>query len=341
MQKFKRAALLTLLLTVFLLSACAQEAPNQNQMSTAPLEQTLRPYPTNTDTATPLPTDYASPTPSPTVTPTPTQVFYDVQQGDDMYSIAFRYNLSPSDIMTANPTVNPRAMSVGTTLLIPITPMPEGTATPLAELSPTPTPLYSALNQPDCYRESLGGLWCFALVENEGEGALENVSGLFTLQEGEGTRQEVALMPLNLLPQGETLPLIAYFQAPVSEDYTISVKVDFLLPVMPGDERYLNLAIEEQSIILSEDGQVAQVTGELTLPAGGANARYVWVNGTAFDEEGHVVAVRRWDREGELSAGENLPFEFFLYSLGAAIDHVDLLVEAQPDLEPIDTPEPH
>lgn len=340
MQKFKHAALLTMLLTVLMLSACVQEAPNQNQTSTATLEQTLRPYPTNTDTATPLPTGYSSPTPSPTVTPTPTQVFYDVQQGDDMYSIAFRYNLSPGDIMTANPTVNPRAMSVGTTLLIPITPMPGGTATPLAELSPTPTPLYSALNQPDCYLESLGGLWCFALVENDGEGVLENVSGLFTLQEGEETRQEVATMPLNLLPEGESLPLITYFQPPVSEDYTVSVIVDFLLPVMPDNGRYLNVTIEEQSINLSEDGQVAQVTGELSLPTGGANARYVWVNGTAFDKDGHVVGVRRWDSKGALAVGKNLPFEFSLYSLGAAIDHVDLLVEAQPDLAQTDTPEP-
>jgi hypothetical protein len=85
-----------------------------------------------------------------------------------MYSIGWRFNVSPYQIMTANPTVNPRAMGVGTTLLIPITPNPNPTETPMVALTPTATPLFSArYPAPDCYPDALGGLWCFVLVTND------------------------------------------------------------------------------------------------------------------------------------------------------------------------------
>jgi hypothetical protein len=47
-----------------------------------------------------------------------------------------------------------------------------------------------------------------------------------------------------------------------------------------------------------------------------------------------VVAVRRWDSPEPLSAGERCPLTLFLYSLGGPIDRVELLVEAQAEIEP-------
>jgi len=95
--------------------------------------------------------------------------------------------------------------------------------------------IFSALPAPDCYPDALGGMWCFVLVKNDEAGALENVTGLIKLQQGEEIRQEIALTPLNLLPAGESLPLTAYFPPPVSEEYSISASVDFFLPVLPED----------------------------------------------------------------------------------------------------------
>ena len=333
------AVLVVLVGIVF--SACTQQPSNVNETPTRTLAGTLRPYPSATSSATPLPTGYSSPTPSPTVTPTPTPVIYEVQTGDDMYSIAFRYGLSPQAIMTANPTVNPRAMSVGTTLLIPITPVPgtTATATPAPEeLSPTPTQLYSQLHQPDCYPDALKGLWCFVLVENDEDGALENVSAVIELESDGETRQEIAVMPLNLLPPGESLPLIAYFQPPVPGEYTVTARVDFLLPVMPEDDRYLDANITEQTITLREDGRVAQITGELALPGDQPGAQYVWVHATGYDDAGRVVAVRRWDSFGDVPPGETVLFEFSLYSLAGAIERVALLVEAHAIQEPTAQP---
>lgn len=343
MRKNWLLAVLVVLISL-LFSACTQQPPNLNDTPTSTVAGTLRPYPSATPSATPLPTDYTSPTPSPTVTPTPTQVFYEVQTGDDMYSIAFRYGLSPQAIMTANPTVNPRIMSVGTTLLIPITPVPgtTQTATPAPEegLSPTPTQLYSQLRQPDCHPDALGGLWCFVLVENDEDGALENVSAVVELEYDGETRQEIAVMPLNLLPAGQSLPLIAYFQPPLPGEYAVTARVDFLLPVMSEDDRYLDVTITEQSTTLREEGRAAEITGALELPGDRSGVQYVWVHATAYDAAGQVVAVRRWDKYEDINADERILFEFSLYSLAGAIESVDVLVEARAIQEPTATPQP-
>ena len=337
MRKTLAFSLFLFFLSVVVLPACAPAEVMETVTPTPTLDGTLRPYPSATATATPLPTDYVSPTPSPTITPTPTPVYYEVREGDDMYSIAWRYNLSPDMIMTANPTVNPRAMGIGTSLLIPITPMPESTPTPMVILSPTATPRYSTVRDPDCYPDAVGGLWCFMLVENDEDQAVENISAVVELREGADTRREIAILPLNLLPPGTSLPLIAYFQPPIPEAFSVSAWIDFYLPVMPDDQRYLRVDIENQTLQLTEDARVAAVSGMLFLPAGQPETRYLWINATAFDQDDHVVAVRRWDSPTQISGGERIPFELFLYSMGGAIDRVDLQVEAQPMI--FETPE--
>lgn len=336
MQKTLLVCLLTLILAGIALPACAP-APTLEPLTASPTrDSTLRPYPTSTHTATPLPTDYVTPTSSPTVTPTMTPVYYAVLEGDDFYSVGWRFNVSPQQIMTANPSVNPRAMGVGTTLLIPITPGPDSTATPLVELTPTATPFFTDFQPPDCYPDPQGGLWCFVLITNNTGKPVENLSGVFTLHHGDETLQVSAIMPLNLLPDGNALPLIAYIQPPLPDAYTVNARVNFLLPVMPGDQRYLPATITQQTLELNADCRLATVRGRVSLPAGQPAARYAWVNATAFDAEGRIVAVRRWDSPGLLSGGTELPFTLYLYSLGGPIERVDLLVEAPAQAEASD-----
>jgi LysM repeat protein len=329
MRKFRLVFVILLSMVGMILTSCTVETPIVSSTPVETQASTLRPYPSDTPSTTPSPTGYNSPTPSPTITPTTTPVYYEIQLGDDMYSIAWRYGISPQAIMTANPTVNPNAMIVGESLLIPITPTPEATTTVPVKLSPTATLVYGNLHEPDCYRDAVEGLWCFVLVENDLDGSLENVSGVVTLEESGETRQETAILPLNILPAGESLPLIAYFQPSVSNDFSASAQVDFWLPVMQDDQRYLDVEIVKQEVQVNEDGQIARVTGELHLPEDGPGAEYVWVNATAFDADGNVLGVRRWDRLTPLSPGSELPFDLTVYSLGGEIDHVTLLVEAR------------
>ena len=324
-----------LLAAGLLVSACSTNANPLTPAgtATATLDGTLRPYPSDTPTVTPLPTDYVSPTPSPTITPTPTDVYYEVRANDDMGGIAYYYGISASALMTANPDIDPRAMVVGMQLLIPITPAPPATATPTSDgtrATSAPTEAEPTQAAPDCYPDALGGMWCFALYENNSESALENVSAVITLGEGDEARQETAITPLNLLPAGAALPLIAYFNAPLPTDRTVSLEVNFSLPVMAGDNRYLDLNIDNQNLALSGDGLTGTVTGTVSLSGDQADADYVWISATAFDADGRIVAVRRWEGSLKLVSGGQLDFTIRLYSMAGPIDHVDLLTEAQP-----------
>ena len=58
--------------------------------------------------------------------------------------------------------------------------------------------------------------------------------------------------------------------------------------------------------------------------AGGEQTAEVWVLAMAYDAEGNVVGVRRWEGLGETQ------FDFWVFSLGPEIAEVKLLVEARP-----------
>lgn len=337
MRRPMRLSLILFILSALVVFACSTATSAAEQDSTSTPEGTLRIFPSETPTETPLPTGYVTPTSSPTVTPTPTPVYYEVQLGDDMYAIAFYFGLEPQAIMTANPDVNPNAMIVGMQLVIPITPSPKPTATPTTNITVAeeetvpPTSQEVTLGEPDCYPESSGGLWCFILATNENDRARENVSALVTLTDGETTLQEAAIMPLNLLPPGEALPLIAFFQGPLPEQYAISAELDFYLPVMADDDRYLPLSIMQEPVIFNEDGDVAFVSGTISLDGEQRDVQYTWVSAMALDVEGNIVAVRRWEAATPLTLGNELPFELTLYSFAGEIDQVILLAEAQPE----------
>ncbi len=328
MRKQWLFTLLWLIVLVLFISACAQGVPTDVQTPTSTKTNAQQSTPTEKSSDTPLPTPSATPEPSPTVTQTPTPVYYAVLNNDDMYAIAYYYNISPQELMTANPSVDPRAMGPGTTLVIPVTLTPEPTPTEGVDPSPTATQTFAALPAPDCYPDALGGLWCFVLISNDGSDAYENVSGIMELQQGDETRQETALTPLNLLPPGQSLPLAAYFQPPVDQAFSVSAVVDFFLPVMPDDARYLPVEILDENIAIDVDGMAASISGTLQLPDGQPNPSYVWICATAFDEEGHILAVRRWESEQLLAAGDQLPFEFSVYSHSGPIEVVNILVEA-------------
>jgi len=65
----------------------------------------------------------------------------------------------------------------------------------------------------------------------------------------------------------------------------------------------------------------------LTEPSVSANQ--VWAAAIAYDVQGMVLGVRRWESTAPLSAGQKISFSFQVYSTGAAIVSVDVLVEAR------------
>jgi len=298
---------------------------------------TIVPLPTNTSvialnpSVTPRPTNTLAPTPTltPTLTPTPAPVTYTVTEKDDMFGVALRYGISLDALKAANPTVIPNLMSVGTVLIIPITPTP-----PLANASqetPTQTPdPFSPLRlamAPVCYRDALGGAYCFAQLENLSQSPVENPSVRFTLTDANATTLEMdGILPLNILPAQQTIPAVAYFPSPVPESFEISAQILDWLPVMPDDTRYLEAKIATEPPVIADGTGFAEAAGKVTIPEGEAD--YVWVLGVVYDSNGQVLGLRRWEAEVPLSTSGSIPFNFRIYAMQGEIAEMKLFVEA-------------
>lgn len=323
------------LLAAICLSACTSLAAPSSTPEFA-LIGTLRPYPSKTPTPSPYPSNYitASLTPTPTAIATP--VYYAIREADDMFGISLRYGISLEALRTANPSVNPYAMGVGTALLIPITPTVGSTPTATPTAPETPAPIGTITNGPqtDCYRDSSGGITCFVLVTNASEKPLENLSVIISLKDNQSdySLSQTAILPLNILPARQSLPLITYFQAPTPQDFSASATIDFSLPVLEEDKRYLEVQISTFSTNMAADKLSANISGEVNLSDPDESASSVWVLAVAYAPDGRVVGIRRWEAQPPIPTDLNIPFSLNIYSLGPAIDRVELYAEARPTL---------
>ena len=307
----------------FLLIACA---PQQAESTSLPVD--LIPFATST--RSPSLASGTKQTPeglvaAETPLPSPTPFKYTVQTGDTISSIALKFGVSIDDLQAANPEISPNAMSVGQVLNIPSSPdNPSG--------EPTPTPALFTVQQIECYPTTDKGMWCFVLVHNDFSDFMENVSAQVTLvDENNATLvSQTALLPLNILPPNTSLPLAVFFPPEIPLDAKPQVQVLTAIQLLPNDERYLPTTINNTLVTVNGDGRSARVSGQVLLPSQAGVASQVWVAGTAYDDAGRVVGVRRWESSAGLPPGGSLPFEFMVSSIGGRIARVEFAVEARP-----------
>ncbi|GAP13113.1 protein containg FOG: LysM repeat [Longilinea arvoryzae] len=269
----------------------------------------------------------ATPTPLPTLTPTP--MTHTVQKGEDMWGIAIRYKVGFQELKDANPSVDPRMMSVGTVLIIPASAAATPTV-PVEELSATPVGLQ--LGQANCLPEASGGTWCFLPVTNPESFAVENVTAVLRAVDAGGNPlpDQVANPPLNLLLPGETLPLLAFFPSTGAQPAQINAELASAVPVPTEPTRYLGLAQIQPRVQIAADGLSATLSATLKLASPDAQASQVWLLGVGYDAAGRVVGVRRWESTEALPVGGALDAELTLYSAGDPITRVAVLAEARP-----------
>jgi LysM repeat protein len=307
----------------FLLTACA---PQPIESTPQPFD--LIPFATSTESPhTPLGTTQtpeglvAAETPL----PSPTPFTYTVQSGDTISSVALKFGVSMDDLQAANPEILPNTMSIGQVLNIPSNPDNRSG-------EPTPTPAAFTVQQIECYPTADKGMWCFVLVHNDFSDFMENVSAQVTLVDtNNGTvASQTALSPLNILPPNTSLPLATFFPPDIPDDAKPQVQILTAIRLLPGDERYLPATINNTVVQVNAEGRNAGVSGQVLLPSEAQAAHQVWVAGTAYDEAGRVVGVRRWESNAGLSPGGNLPFEFMISSIGGKIARVEFAVEARP-----------
>lgn len=320
-----REAFILLSTFLFLLTSCTSQGINPS-----PFPATLIPFATSTRGSIISTGTFQTPegvVTAETPLPTPTPFTYTVQQGDTISSIALAQNVSIDELLAANPEISPNAMSVGQEIHIPSNP-----ENPAGE--PTPTPAPFTIQQIECYPTADQGRWCFVLAHNELPDFIENVSVQVTLVDVNNAQlaSQPALLPLNILPPYTSLPLTVFFPPPleIPPDAKPQVQVLTAIRLLPDDERYLPATINNTLVQVNADGRSAHVNGQVHLPMEATAASQVWVTGTAYDQAGRIVGVRRWEATAGLSPGGSLPFAFMVFSLGGKIERVEFAVEARP-----------
>jgi LysM repeat protein len=323
-KKCAQLKLILISLLILGMNACAQEQ-NTSVITGSP---TVTPFssPTVTpkrETATPLP-ERATPLPTSPPLPTPTPLTYNVVEGDTLLGVALRHGVTLDELLAANPGVDPNFLTIGLTLTIPIE---EGAQTALA----TPTPLPLPLSTPHCYPSADNGLWCLTAVKNTTDQPVENISAKLILytSDADSPLVKVAYPPLNLLAPGRTLPLVAFFSPPAPGDVQPIFELLTALPISSEGNRYkdVNLIVQEQSI--SEDKILARIKGTLILSSDSEAVDLVWLVAIAYNSDGNIVGVRKWESGKGINPGEGLAFEMAVFSLGPPIQRVELLVEAR------------
>jgi LysM repeat protein len=263
-------------------------------------------------------------TPLPTITPTPRT--YVVKAGDDMGGIALRYRVPVKDLISANPTVNPRLMRVGTVLIIP------GSApdsAPAAQTTPTRQPV--ALEAVRCLPDPAGGVWCFTRVHNQGGTALINVSVMLRLVDVNGkeyARQSLSL-PLDILAVDATLPLAAFFAPPLPAGMQAAVELVSALPASSASEHYPAVKIQNIKTEIATDGVSALASGQAALVNAKDEAAQLVVLAVAYTNGGAIVGLRRWDYTQTVKSAVPVAFDIRVYSLGDPIVRIDLFAEAR------------
>lgn len=279
-------------------------------------------------TATP-PASTASPTapkdPPVSLQPTPTPFVHEIVADDTLLGIALRYGVQVEDILAANPGIDPRLLSIGMTITVPLS--EEGAAA-----LPTAEPLPLELEEPRCYRLAGEGAWCFVLANNPLEQPVESLTAQLALLDQAGNviaTQQIAT-PLNLIPAGAGLPLYGYFHPPLPEEIFPRVELVSAFPAFETDERYIALVADESEIVISEDGLSAHIRGELQVAEGDKPAGRIRLAAIGYDGAGQVAGLRIWEYQQALQPGEQLAYDLVLYSLGEGLERVEVFSEGRP-----------
>ncbi len=302
-----------ILICAFLISACTSQAI-QSRPPASPVS-----YITSTPSLTSTPNVIViNDTPIPTSTP----FVYTVKSGDTISKLAEQFNISQDELRAANPDVSPNSMVIGSTLLIP-----DSSAASVGAFTPTPVP--APVTQTVCHPSADGGLWCFALIQNNTDELIENVSAQITLldESNNSLASQTAFTPLDMIPPRSSLPVYVYFDSKIPAKYSIQVQVLSANQLPLNNARYLPAAI--QNSIAQISGRSAQLSGQILLPAESSAATQVWVAAVAYDKDGIVVGIKRWEG-GAIQPGGNISFSFLVSSLGTEIDAVEFFVEGRP-----------
>lgn len=299
-----------LILCTLILSACS----STNQQ---PFDGGLQPYLTNTSAPTFTPNVIVIlETPVPTSTP----ATYVIQAGDTVSELAETFKVSQDALRAANPDLNPNSMTIGQTLFIPDPSNPVAAA---STLTPVPAPVTQAV----CHPTTDSGLWCFALVQNNTADIFENVSAQITLLDSDGAivASQVASTPIDIIPANSSMPVYTFFPNTSAD---VRPQVQIISALQGSASSHLPVVLNNTLAQIDWDGRSAGLSGQVYLPPESQAATQTWVAAVAYDKNGMVVGVRRWEGAG-IQPGMSINFNFSVSSLGGDIEAIEFFVQAR------------
>jgi hypothetical protein len=303
-----------------MLSACSLLAPE-----TIEPQSLLTPYVTDTPVVQAVTVSPTVEVPTPTPSPTPTPFVHVLGSNETIYSVAYTYGIEVNEILAINPEVTPKALSIGTEILIPYIGDGEEGADELAVIS---EPLALEVSMPQCTQTADSGLWCTAVVKNTIDQSANGITLTFTLKDSAGEIVDEQTVPavLNLLAPGDELPVVAYFPPAIPAGYDVSVALKTALPQEEAFSIYLPVNLKINSIEM--DGRTASVSAVIEPTEETSTASSYWVALIAYDQKGQIAGVRRMEYPASQVGEEGLAFKAYVYSSSQDIQSVKVLAEA-------------
>lgn len=316
------------MLMVLLLVGCGTSSEPTQPPSLFP-GQELTPFATGTATSTITPTSINIPTATPKPTITPTPMTYTMKAGDTMWEIAAYYNVTNEQIKDANPSLNPYLVGPGTVIVIPNAAGVDPTAA-----APSSTPYPMQMSEPSCTPSLSGGLYCFAMISNPQSVMAGNITTIFSLLDPDSgeERTQAALVPLSRIQTGESLPVFTYFQPPVTGSYLVSLQLQTATSInntgTPTPLQAAVIQVDQQEIDISANGLSVQINARATIQGEPGLTGRVWIAAVAYDAQGQIVGIRRYQSDNTLTVGESVSFSMNIYSIGEKITRVEFFGEA-------------
>jgi len=281
--------------------------------------------PTATPTTTPIP---ATPRPTDTPTPEPTPIIHTLQAGDTLIKLAREYGVSVEAIQKVNGITDPRGLLVGQQIIIPTDPearLNAGTPTP----EPTPPPIVIS---PLTFRERPDALWALGQVTLPQGDAVEDVILQVDLLDKEGKIIASAQAPiqLNMLAAGDVAGFGVRFSPPPQPFASYHSRI---ISAWPAHVAFYHRDLIIENILAQEAGEsVYMLTGEV-VNQGADPARSVKISVILYDEQGHVIAVRRVSADPfDLQPGERGFFSAALMPGESPVADYHIQAEGQREL---------
>jgi hypothetical protein len=188
------------------------------------------------------------------------------------------------------------------------------------------------VHSPACYPSITGGYYCFALVENREAYDVENLTGEFLLTDPESGKELTldTFLPLTRLVQGKAVPFYVYFAPPVFEHPVVSFRVLSALPVTTENSGVYPMTIKDPLVEIAEDSLSADISGNARYEGTGNPAKLICLLAVAYDAEGNVVGLRRYEEESVLKPAVDFEFKLTVESIAGGIARIEVFGEAQP-----------